>query len=142
MMDYWLSKRGEKPTPSRSDIDPIDFYRFWPTIYLVEGETLEELNVKVAGTAYRSLYGFEVTGRRIVDLIPGSLAPQVIDHYIVCLKEKIPAYIETDMTWREKNSPVLYHRLLLPLVNNTENVAYILGFSTFFSFASGEKIVF
>ena len=142
MMDYWLSKRGDRQIPLRSDIDPLDFYKFWPTIYLVEGETLEELYVKVAGTAYRSLYGYEVTGRRIVDLIPGRLAPQVIDNYIACLENKTPVYTEENMTWRERNAPVFYHRLLLPFGKDGQNVGYILGFAIVFTCFNNKKIKF
>lgn len=128
--------------PLRSDIDPLDFYKFWPTTYLVEGGTLDELYVKVAGTAYRSLYGYEVTGRRIVDLIPGRLAPQVIDDYIACLENKSPVYREEDMTWRERNAPVFYHRLLLPFGKESQDVAYILGFAIVFTYVNNQKIVF
>lgn len=142
MMDYWMSKRGERQIPLRSDIDPLDFYKFWPTTYLVEGETLEELYVKVAGTAYRSLYGYEVTGRKIVDLIPGRLAQQVIDDYIDCLESKAPVYSEESMAWRERNAPVFYHRLLLPFGKKTQEVAYILGFAVVFTLSNNKKIVF
>ena len=142
MMDYWMSKRGERLMPLRSDIDPLDFYKFWPTTYLVEGETLEELYVKVAGTAYRSLYGYEVTGRRIVDLIPGRLAPQIIDDYIDCLENKVPVYSEESMAWRERNAPVFYHRLLLPFGRKAQEVAYILGFAVVFTLSNNKKIVF
>ena len=142
MMDYWMSKRGDRQIPLRSEIDPLDFYKFWPTTYLVEGETLEELCVKVAGTGYRSLYGYEVTGRRIIDIIPESLAPQVIEDYIVCLDKRIPVYTEANMTWRERNAPVFYHRLLLPFGKNTQSVSYILGFAIVFTCLNNKKIIF
>ena len=142
MMDYWLSKRGERQIPLRSDIDPLDFYKFWPTIYLLEGETLENLHVKVAGTAYRSLYGYEVTGKKIIDIIPEQLAPKVIEDYLVCIEEKRPVYLESDMTWREKNAPVFYHRILLPFGKNTMDVKYILGFAIIFTKINKEKIKF
>ena len=142
MMDYWVSKRGNRQIPLRADIDPLDFYKFWPTIYLLEGDKLEDLYIKVAGTAYRSLYGYEVTGKRIIDIIPEELAPKVIEDYIVCIKERVPVYMESDMTWREKNAPVFYHRILLPFGKNTSNVEYILGFAIIFAKFNREKIKF
>lgn len=142
MMDYWMSKRGDRSIPLRSDIDPLEFYKYWPTIYFVEGRTLEDLYVKVAGTAYWSLYGYEVTGRRIVDLIPGETAPHVIADYVVCLENKTPIYREGKMTWREKNAPISYARLLLPFGKTTQAVEYILGFAVVFSYDGKEKIVF
>ena len=142
MVDYWVSKRGERPIPLRSDIDPLEFYRYWPTIYLLEGTTLEKLYVKVAGTAYRSLYGYEVTGRRIIDIIPQRLAPQVIGDYSTCLEKGIPAYREGSMTWRERNAPVSYNRLLLPFGRSEQEVVYILGFAIVFTYTNKEKITF
>ncbi len=142
MMDYWMSKRGDRSIPLRSDIDPLDFYMFWPTIYLLEGRALEDLNVKFAGTAYRSLYGFEVTGRRIVDIIPEEMVPKVIEDYATCLGKSIPVYRESSMTWRERNAPVSYNRLLLPFGKNSQTVRYILGFAIIFTYTNKEKIVF
>lgn len=142
MVDYWTSKRGDRLIPLRSDIDPLDFYKFWPTIYLLEGASLEELIVKVAGTAYRSLYGFEVTGRRIIDIIPEEIAPQVVEDYAACLDKSIPVYRESSMTWRARNAPVSYNRLLLPFGRNTQTVGYILGFAVIFTYANKEKIEF
>lgn len=142
MMDYWLSKRGNRSVPLRSDFDPLDFYKSWSTIYFTEGTNLEELYVKVAGTAYRSLYGYEITGRRILDLIPEVTAPDVIADYVTCLEEMIPVYREGKMTWREKNAPISYTRLLLPFGKETQAVSYILGFAIVYSFDNKEKIVF
>lgn len=142
MMDYWITKRGDRQIPLRSDIDPLEFHKMWSTTYFLEGTTLEDLYVKVAGTAYWSLYGYEVTGQRIVDLIPGVSAPHVIADYVMCLENRVPVYREGRMTWREKNTPIAYARLLLPFGKTMQTVAYILGYAIVFSYDSKERIVF
>ena len=142
MMDYWMSKRKQGSIPLRADIDPLEFYKLWPTIYLTEGQNLEDLYVKVAGSAYRGIYGYEVTGQRIIDLIPEQVAPHVIEDYAVCFDEKIPVYREGNMTWRERNAPILYSRLLMPLGNSAQAVTHILGFALIFTVTERKKIVF
>ena len=142
MLDYWNDKRGENQIPLRSDVDPLDFYRYWPTIYFAEGGKLEELSVKVAGTAYRSLYGYEITGRKIIDLIPSGSAQKALSDYILCIDKKLPVYREGEMTWRERNAPISYNRLLLPIGKDYSAVGYILGFAIIYLSDSKEKIAF
>ena len=127
MLDYWVKKRGNRPIPRRQDLDPVDFAKMLPLIYLVEGAALDDLYVKLAGTAYRNLYGFEITGRRIVDLIPSNSGLQALTDYRVCLEQRRPVYREGEMTWRQRNSPVFYQRLLLPMANDSDEMRFMLG---------------
>jgi hypothetical protein len=127
MLDYWTDKRGSRQLPRRSDIDPVDFFKMLPLVYIVEGTGLEGLFVKLAGTAYRNLYGFEITGRRIVELIPSNSGMQALNDYRTCLDEERPVYREGEMTWRQRNAPVLYQRLLLPLADDSDRMRFMLG---------------
>ena len=127
MLDYWVRKRGHRLLPRRQDLDPVDFSKMLPLVYLVEGTELDNLYVKLAGTAYRNLYGFEITGRRVVELIPSNAGLLALSDYKVCLQERRPVYRQGEMTWRQRNSPVFYQRLLLPMANDSGEMRFILG---------------
>ena len=132
ILGYWNEMRGLQSFPSRSDIDPLDFAPHWPLVYLVEGSSLPALKIRLAGTAYRDLYGFEITGRRIVDLIPRMQRRDVIDDYANCLVRGRPIFRADTMTWRPQNAKISYHRLLLPLGDPGGHVTHELALAVFF----------
>ena len=77
--DLWQEKRGSKPLPTRSELDPAEFHRLWPVTFLLERDEAEsEWYVRFAGAAYGSVYGREITGARVRDLVPENLAPKVL----------------------------------------------------------------
>lgn len=132
ILGYWNEMRGVHAFPSRSDIDPLDFAPHWPLVYLVEGSSLQSLKIRLAGTAYRDLYGFEITGRKIVDLIPRMQRRDVIDDYANCLAQGRPIFRADTMTWRPQNAKISYHRLLLPLGDRAGHVTHELALAVFF----------
>ena len=141
MLGYWEEKRGDLVIPRRQAIDPADFTKLLPLIYILEGTSLPELYVKLAGTAYRNLYGFEVTGRRLVDLIPSDSGLLTLSDYRTSLTRRQPVYREGEMTWRQRNTPVLYQRLLLPMADKADQIRFILGIASIMS-NSGQKLNF
>ena len=132
LLAYWNEKRGARAFPSRSDIDPLDFVRQWPLIYIVEGTTLPELWLRQAGTAYRDLYGFEITGRKLDELIPKAQRGDVVNDYELCLQTGRPIFRADTMTWRPQNARISYHRLLLPLGDADGQVTHQLAIAVFF----------
>ncbi len=133
MLDYWHEKRGDRLFPARTDVDPLDFARLLPLIYIVEGGTLDEMKVRLAGTAYRDLYGFEISGKRILDLIPAQEGQDVHRDYRLCLQDKLPVFRKYDMHWRPRDSELKYQRLLMPLGTADGVVSHILAFARFFT---------
>src|SRR3546814_10344298 len=68
--DYWLGLKGDGPLPPCEKLDPLDFFTYLSRVFILEGETIDDLKVRLAGTVYRELYGFEVTALRVGELIP------------------------------------------------------------------------
>jgi hypothetical protein len=132
LLDYWNGKRGARRFPARSDIDPLDFAPHWPLVYLVEGGSLPELTLRLAGTAYRDLYGFEITGHKLTDLIPRTQRRDVVADYENCLITSQPIFRADTMTWRPQNAKISYHRLLLPLGGEGGGITHILAIAVFF----------
>src|SRR3546814_2341896 len=75
----------------------------------------DDLRVRLAGTVYRELYGFEVTGLRVGELIPFENRHDLLSGYDRCLRQQVPVYDVDRMTWRERGSDVCFERILLPL---------------------------
>jgi hypothetical protein len=91
----WNAKRDGKGIPARVDLDPAEFHRLWPVTFLLEreGETAD-WRVRFAGSAYGSVYGREITGARVSDIVPAPLAPQVLEDLRRCVEVKEPIVID------------------------------------------------
>lgn len=127
---WWQRARGRRRLPPIEAIDPSSFPRALPTIFLLGGETVETLKVRLAGTFYRELYDREVTGEYLADLIPFDERPDIYAEYEACLREGRPAYHEGTVTWRGRGAELAYRRILLPF-GDSGKVQRILGFAEF-----------
>lgn len=136
--DYWLGLKGDAPLPPCNLLDPLDFFIYLSRVFIVEGRTVEELQVRLAGTVYRELYGFEVKGRKVTELIPFDNRGDISLSYGRCMLERVPIYDVNRMTWRERGSEVDFERILLPF-GDEQGVERILGFAQFFD-SDGKKI--
>jgi hypothetical protein len=67
---YWQGLRAGRERPSRADIDPADIIDLLPWFYIVDCIDPAESIIRLAGTALRTLYGMELTGRRTQELTP------------------------------------------------------------------------
>ena len=130
-LDYWLRLKGEAALPDPDLIDPLDFFSHLSRVYILEGQRLEDLHIRVAGTVYRDLYGFEITGKRLVDLIPFRHRPDLLADYARCLRDRVPVFRAGTMNWRTQGSEISYDRILLPF-GADQTVEKILGFAEFF----------
>jgi hypothetical protein len=127
---WWQRARGRRRLPPVSAIDPSSFPKALPTIFLLGGETVETLKVRLAGTFYRELYDREVTGEYLADLIPFAELPDIYAEYEACLREGRPAYHDGTVTWRGRGAELAYRRILLPF-GEAGKVQRILGFAEF-----------
>jgi hypothetical protein len=137
--DYWLGLKGDAFMPPCERLDPLDFFHYLSRVFILEGRRIDELHVRLAGTVYRELYGFEVTGKKVGELIPFENRGDLLSSYDRCLQEKIPIFDTNTMTWRERGSEVQFERILLPF-GDDQGVERILGFAQFFD--SDHKKIF
>ncbi len=127
---YWTQLCGARPLPAPGEIDPLDFPRFLPCIFLLDGATLETLTLRLAGTFYRELYGFEITGKGVTELIPFDRTPDILEEYRACLYEARLAFHTGEVTWRDRGAELRYRRILMPFGSNNQ-VTRIMGFAEF-----------
>ena len=136
--DYWLGLKGKDHLPAADHVDPLDFFSHLSRVFIVEGRDLDSLIIRVAGTVYRDLYGFEITGRRVVELIPFGNRRDLLVDYTRCIRDRVPVFHAGRMTWRDRGSQVSYERILLPFGSDNA-VEKILGFAQFFD-SEGNKL--
>jgi hypothetical protein len=134
--DLWHAKRGAKPLPSRGDLDPAEFHRLWPVTFLLEkDENSGEWYVRFAGAAYGSVYGREITGDRVQDIVPENLAPQVLADLRQCEEAREPIVIENETNWPDRGNVYRYQRVLLPFGRENGEVTHLLGVAAFYNSA-------
>lgn len=136
IFDLWQKKRGTKAMPSRAELDPADFHRLWPVTFLLEkGTTGDDWYVRFAGAAYSSVYGREITGAPVREIVPASLAPQVLADLKQCIEEHEPIVIEGETNWPDRGNVYRYQRVLLPYGTEEEGVTHLLGVAAFYNSA-------
>lgn len=132
----WHAKQGDKILPSRSDLDPAEFHRLWPVTFLLERDpTEDDWHVRFAGAAYGSVYGREITGARVRDLIPKSLAPQVLGDLRACADARQPIVSQSETNWPDRGNVYRYQRVLLPFGRENGEVTHLLGVAAFYNSA-------
>jgi hypothetical protein len=62
LLTYWNAKRGERPCPARSDIEPSDIARHLPHVLIAEADGAASWRFRLAGTAICTLAGQELKG--------------------------------------------------------------------------------
>tara|TARA_R110002096_G_scaffold163877_2_gene331424 strand:- start:350 stop:937 length:588 start_codon:yes stop_codon:yes gene_type:complete len=136
----WKSKRNGKELPSRQDLDPAEFHRLWPVAFLLEWDAAtSDWCVRFAGSAYGSVYGREITGSRINDIVPESLAPQVREDLRRCVDVREPIVIDGETTWPDRGNVYRYQRVLLPYGRDDGEVTHLLGVAAFYN-SSGATV--
>ena len=69
LADYWASLRSPGGLPLRADVDPGAIRSLLPSLYILELTDRGTVTIRLAGTALRRLYGVEMTGRDMLDLV-------------------------------------------------------------------------
>lgn len=127
-LEYWLSKRKNQRLPLRSDIDPFDFPELLPTVLLIEPFGFGDFRIRLAGTVYSEIYGRDITGLTLGDLVPNyGEGAELYQDYRKAMESGEPVFGERYMTWRPTGTPIRYQRILLPLTRSGNTVDFLLG---------------
>jgi len=69
LVEYWAGLCPPGTLPRRSQVDPGAILPLLPYLYIL-GVADDGVTIRLAGTALRQLYGLEMTGRDMLDLVP------------------------------------------------------------------------
>lgn len=129
LLRYWESKRQGGALPSRADIDPIDLRGLLPHLLLFEVVREEEtlrFRYRVAGTAFATLVGRDVTGLCLDELGPPDRVAPVQNALAAIARTGRPCYLAGRLTLPNEQF-LMAKRLGVPLASDGRNVDMILG---------------
>ncbi len=127
LLEYWLSKCGERDFPSRAAIEPSEISQILPEIFIVAIVAGKETDYryKLVGTTVVEFEG-ECTGWLLSELFPDRDEHATIwKHYDACCRGEIHVR-NGDLAWRQKQF-IDYEIILLPLSGSGEEVEYLIG---------------
>jgi hypothetical protein len=133
LYDYWSEKRGGRPLPRRSDIDPVELpAALWPHL-LLQDVYLEHDKVRfryrLVGQHFQDQIGRYVTWTYSdVALAPlGSYAHYVIDLFADSVRTATPSYSENIFVPTGQRATTLTKRLVLPLSSDGQTIDKVLS---------------
>lgn len=124
---YWSSLRDEAAVPPRRRLDPGDIKRLLPTVSLIEVLPDADYRVRLAGTGLYSVYGREITGRRIGEVYRDDAADYWRGELGRVVRDRKPGAGVHNLAWKGASHLSLIW-IRLPLVTKGDEVDMILGY--------------
>ena len=140
MYAYWQRKRGPRPMPTRSDIEPAEIKRLLPGLLLVDvrpaPDGMLDFVYRLVGTREVEMRGHDPTGKRVAEAYYGKSADVVTACYRRVADTGQP-FLDEDcfhlpgQEWSPSAS------IYLPLSNDGTKVNMVLVYSSFRWIAGG-----
>jgi PAS domain S-box-containing protein len=121
----WTRIRGDREIPQRSEFDLGTVMQWVPHLSIATATPDGRFEFRLFGTELTRLYGRNLTGSVLDDLTPKDLWSVVILHYREVVRTRKPLFAPISISngrWYNEVS-----RLLLPLSDGDERVAFVMG---------------
>jgi hypothetical protein len=126
---YWTAKRGTRRAPRRADFDPSDLPRALPHLALWTPDGPRDYRCRLAGTDIDASVGMRLTGISL-RTIPCTRIDEAQAEFDAVSQEAHGSLVERTMNWAGKPYRY-YHHLLLPFVDERDEVSTLLSVLTF-----------
>jgi hypothetical protein len=124
---YWDRKRGERPAPTRADIDPVDIPHLLSNIFICQvAHEPRDYIIRLFGTALVEGLGRDLTGKRYSEIFPADVVARIHLDYDAVVEKCAAVTARKDASWSDK-SHLHYELLLLPLSDDGKTVNRIVG---------------
>lgn len=125
---YWQRKRGERPMPSRADIDPAEFRKLLPHVMLYNVEGLGgNYTMRLIGTAIVQFVGQDETGKPCNFGMEPSTAAQMTGLLDSIVVGRAPRFRIGKAFWSKKQEYRSYEAAFMPLSADGETVNMIFA---------------
>jgi PAS domain S-box-containing protein len=126
LQTLWVSLRGDRPLPLRSDFD-LDIVTRWAShLSIVTVMPTGRFQFRLFGTELARVYGQDLTGFFLDELTPRDLWSVIILHYQEVVRTRQPLFAPISVANGRWYSEV--SRLLLPLAAKVgDTVAFVMG---------------
>ncbi len=127
---YWHEKRGQNPIPARSDIDPMDLRSLLSGICILDLEyanaKLDRVKIRLAGTQFYQMIGYEITGRYIDEILPTAQYSKFKHQLTESIENLTPIFQSFEWEDGPLSNPV-YHQILAPLGEHGKPIEQYIG---------------
>lgn len=133
LYDYWMEKRGDRPFPSRADLDPLDMQFIIGNVCLVDVTSGDppRFRVRLQGSNLTRRLGRDwdgdmrdVTGRMLDELPPTDFWIQAIESFTTVVKTGEPFHVKRIQIL--DGQPYRYDGIALPLSKDGKTVNMLL----------------
>lgn len=127
MFVYWDNLRGNRPCPSRADVDPLDIPALLEYVSLADVRSTEPHFVyRLLGTTVVRLLGKDLTGAAVGTGVKASEFDHVMQRYETVASGIQPLY-HGNVLQEETNDFTKVERLMLPLSDDRKSANMILS---------------
>jgi len=127
LLAYWHAKKGDRPAPTRAEIDPAEIKALLPHVGLVDVErTPLRFRFRLAGTEIAKGYGEELTGRYLDEIDLNFHQHEILAEYVHTAESGEPSCSVKDYN-RKDGHHIRYERLVLPLSSDGKTIDMLLG---------------
>lgn len=127
---YWEFKRGDRPAPSRADIDPVEMKDFLSNTMLIDvvHSPVSDMRFRMRLTGTHIVYtlGFEFTGKFMDELDLGEERDNLLSACGNIVTEMKPEYITGKINHPSQRGQLFFKCLGVPLSSDTKSVNIIL----------------
>ncbi len=127
LLAYWLAKKGDRPAPTRAEIDPAEIKSLLPHVGLVDVEPSPlRFRFRLAGTEIIKGYGEELTGRYLDEVDLDNHEREIIGDYTRAAESGEPSCSMLDYK-RKDGHYIRYERMVLPLSSDGKKIDMLIG---------------
>jgi len=131
LLALWQRKRGARPAPARSDLDPAEFGGLLPDLLLIDVHYAPpDFRYRLAGTRTRDIHGVELTGRSVLDISPPEQGRLLWNDLCEMLETWQPQHVRLDFL-NSRNQSRSYQVLRLPLSETGTRVDKVMVIQNF-----------
>jgi hypothetical protein len=139
LYEYWNAKRGDRPAPSRRDIDPVEIPDLlgFVNIFEVQDEP-RDYKVRLNGSEVAEMLGQETTGKYCSTVISGEDGVRCKTAFDLCVDQCRPTIVETSLAFCGK--PYMGQTIvILPLSSDGERTDMIITAHSYHALDSADR---
>lgn len=131
LLDLWQAKRGDRRAPARADFDPKELLDLLPHLLLIDvHHDPPDFRYRLAGTRTRDIHGVELTGRSVLDIVPGDQGRLVWNDLCEMLERWEPQHVRLRFV-NSRGQVRAYQVLRLPLSQDGSRVDMVMVMQNF-----------
>jgi hypothetical protein len=117
--DWWQSKRGDRPMPTRAELDPVELKAILADLVLIDVRPAPDgeghaFTYRLAGTEVDNRFGIRLTGLTVDEIPFGDAGATIRQQYEAAIREKRPIFCRHHVVVGGERY-VEYERLVVPL---------------------------